>query len=67
MKAKTKHVSDDVLAFGKYKGERVIEICQEDPLWIDWALHNVSGFTLTPEQSNVHARWYKIERDRMAY
>lgn len=36
--------------FGKYKGERILTICENDKSYISWCLANVKGFSLTEEE-----------------
>ena len=40
------HSLDDYLLFGKYKGQRVEDVCVDDPQYIDWCIENIEGFEL---------------------
>lgn len=35
---------EDVLTFGKYKGQTIGEVFDENPQWLEWAMENVEGF-----------------------
>ena len=41
----------NIFTFGKYKGQKVDDIIQSNPLYIDWCCKNVKGFDLTPQQT----------------
>lgn len=40
---------DDVLTFGKYKGETVRQIAETDPRYLRWAFDNIDWFDLDEE------------------
>lgn len=46
-------IMDNVLTFGKYKGNKVEVIMETDPNYLLWANENVSFFSLTNEQLQI--------------
>lgn len=43
-------MADRVFTFGKYKGERVLDVIQRDPEYVVWAVRNTGFFQLEGEE-----------------
>lgn len=44
---------EDVITFGKYRGEHMNAIIRADPSYATWCLRNIEGFTLSTEALEV--------------
>ena len=45
---------DDRIDFGKYKGDTIREIIDDDSVYIEWALSEVGGFDLDEEATRYY-------------
>lgn len=43
-----KIICGETFTFGKYKGQKVKDVIQNNPSYVIWALNNVKGFRLLP-------------------
>lgn len=42
-------VKPGVIAFGKYRGRLIVDVMEEDPGYIEWAIRDVDGFAAKVE------------------
>lgn len=52
--------SDDILKFGKYKGQKVKEIAKRDPNYLRWCLNNIDSFKLNEGVNRIVDENYKV-------
>ena len=46
----------DKLTFGKRQGEKLIDVCRDDPSYIQWCVENVGHFFMDEEASDWFAK-----------
>ena len=46
----------DVLDFGKHQSKTIEDVIEDDPLYIDWCMQEVEGFTLDNDAYDVWER-----------
>lgn len=53
----------ETFTFGKYKGQRVEDIIRTNTGYVTWALKNVKGFILTPDQAVLYQKYLEWNRE----
>ncbi len=47
---------NDVLTFGKHKGEQIRRVINVDNQYISWCVFNIPGFRLDEEADTIHSK-----------